>query len=120
MDLLTYRAPSDLLRERVILVTGASSGSGRTAALAFAAHGASVILHGRDPDRLAAVYDQIDAAGGPRPALFPLDLALAGDRDFEGLAALLVIHAPGILCGRSDVNIRADIAGPAWSGPPPN
>jgi NAD(P)-dependent dehydrogenase (short-subunit alcohol dehydrogenase family) len=81
-----YRPTAHLLRERVILVTGAGRGTGRAAALAFAAHGATVILHGRDVAKLESVYDQIEAAGGPQPTILPLDLATARDRDFESLA----------------------------------
>jgi NAD(P)-dependent dehydrogenase (short-subunit alcohol dehydrogenase family) len=86
MDFKHYRAAPDLLRERVILVTGAGQGIGRVAALAFAAHGATVILHGREVSKLESVYDQIDAAGGPQPTILPLDLATARDRDFENMA----------------------------------
>ena len=81
-----YRPAPDLLRERVILVTGAGRGIGRAAALAFAAHGATVILHGRDAAKLESVYDEIESAGGAQPSIFPLDLAKATDRDFENMA----------------------------------
>ena len=81
-DLKTYRAPMDLLKERVVLVTGAGQGIGRTAALTFAAHGATVILHGRNVKKLERVYDEIEASGGVQPAIFPLDLEKAGDNDF--------------------------------------
>ena len=82
----SYRPPADLLKERVILVTGASRGIGRVAALSFARHGATVILHGRDVQRLETVYDEIEAAGAPQPTILPLDLAKAAERDFENLA----------------------------------
>jgi NAD(P)-dependent dehydrogenase (short-subunit alcohol dehydrogenase family) len=75
-----------LLRQRVILVTGAGRGIGRVAALTFARHGASVILHGRDVQRLESVYDEIEAAGGAQPTILPLDLAKAAERDFDNLA----------------------------------
>jgi NAD(P)-dependent dehydrogenase (short-subunit alcohol dehydrogenase family) len=81
-----YHPGPDLLKERVILVTGASRGIGRVAALAFARHRATVILHGRDVARLEAVYDEIEAAGGPQPTILPLDLAKATERDFDNLA----------------------------------
>jgi len=86
VDPHSYRPSADLLKERVILVTGASRGIGRVAALTFARHGATVILHGRDVERLEAVYDEIEAAGGPQPTILPLDLAKAAERDFDNLA----------------------------------
>jgi len=82
----TYQAPNNLLHERVILVTGAGQGIGRTAALAFASQGATVILLGRQVKKLEAVYDEIEAAGLPQAAIFPLDLAGAEDKDYEALA----------------------------------
>ena len=46
------------------LVTGASSGIGRSAAEELARHGAEVVVHGRDAGRGSAVVDDITAAGG--------------------------------------------------------
>jgi len=81
-----YQAPHDLLKDKVILITGAGQGIGRVAALTYAAHGATVILHGRNIKKLEAVYDEIEAAGHPQAAIFPLDLEQANDPDYEALA----------------------------------
>lgn len=87
-----YLPRPDLLAGRVILVTGASSGLGRAASLAFARHGATVALLARNEAKLEAVYDAILAAGGPEPVMFPYDLAAADDRSLETLAGTLAHH----------------------------
>lgn len=84
-----YKAAPTLLQDRVILVTGAGGGIGRSAALSFAAHGATVALLGRNETNLEQVYDEISAAGYPEPMLIPFDLGAAAPGQFEQLAALL-------------------------------
>jgi NAD(P)-dependent dehydrogenase (short-subunit alcohol dehydrogenase family) len=81
-----YPPAPDLLRDRVVLVTGAGQGLGRVAALTYAAHGATVVLHGRNVKSLEAVYDEISQRSLPQPAIYPLDLAQADDSQFDGLA----------------------------------
>ncbi|WP_022955987.1 YciK family oxidoreductase [Perlucidibaca piscinae] len=85
----SYEAASDLMKDRVVLVTGASDGIGRVAALTLAAHGATVILLGRVLEKLDAVYDEIVAAGHPTPAILTLDLSMAGEHECRQLAEVV-------------------------------
>jgi NAD(P)-dependent dehydrogenase (short-subunit alcohol dehydrogenase family) len=84
-----YQARPDLLKDRVILITGASSGIGAAAAQACAAHGATVILLGRTIRKLEAVYDAIEKAGHPMPAIYPMNLEGAAPKDYDELAATI-------------------------------
>ncbi|MBE0464511.1 MAG: YciK family oxidoreductase [Halomonadaceae bacterium] len=103
---IDYQASPDLLENRIILVTGAGDGIGRTAALSYARHGATVILLGRTIEKLERVYDEIEAAGGPQPAIFPLNFEGATLDDFHDMASTLdkefgrldgLLHNAGLL-----------------------
>lgn len=89
IDPRSYQPAADLLKGRVILITGASDGIGKAVALAAAAHGAQVVLHGRSVRKLEGVYDAIVNAGGPRPSILPLDFEKAGPEEYERLITAL-------------------------------
>lgn len=57
-------ANGPLLHQKVVMITGASSGIGAAAARLFAAEGATVVLTARRTDKLTALADQIRASGG--------------------------------------------------------
>lgn len=93
----TYTPSTDLLKDRVILVTGASQGIGRSAAKTFAAYGATVILLARTVKKLETLYDEIVEAGYPTPAIYPFNLANATLKDYEDLKQNIELH-----CGKLD------------------
>lgn len=83
---------------RTIVITGASSGVGRAAALRMAGEGWNIIALGRDPQRSAQALAAIRAAAAPdaRVEMITGDLALLADTDrmaAEILALDLPIHA---------------------------
>ena len=87
LDPHRYRAPRNLLTGRNILVTGAGDGIGRAAAACYAAHGATVILLGRDQKKLESAYDAISESGGPEPIIQLLDLGTATEEHYATLAS---------------------------------
>ena len=70
-----YTPPNDLLKGRTIMVTGAGDGIGKAVALAYAEHGAHVILLGRTVEKLEAVYDVIKSNHFPEAYILPMNLA---------------------------------------------
>ena len=86
-DAREYSYPPDILRDRVILITGASDGIGRALALHAAGLGAQVILHGRNVAKLETVYDEIEAMdGAARPSIAVIDLATADSAAYQSFA----------------------------------
>jgi NAD(P)-dependent dehydrogenase (short-subunit alcohol dehydrogenase family) len=80
-----YQAPPELLKDKIILVSGAGSGIGKAAALSYAQHGATVILTGRTLSKLEAVYDAIENLDYPQPAIFPINFESAVEKDYQAL-----------------------------------
>jgi len=84
----SYCCPADLLKDRVILITGASDGIGKALAIRCAELGARVILHGRNEKKLSAVYDEIVAIeGAERPSIAVMDLLTADGESYTSLVA---------------------------------
>lgn len=97
-----WKAQAGSLSGRVVLVTGATGGLGRSTALAAAKAGASVVLLGRKLRAVEKIYDEIVALGGAKPAIYPLDLAGATPCDYSDLAAAIERE-----CGRLDGIVHA-------------
>jgi short-subunit dehydrogenase len=91
------------LEGKAALVTGATSGIGRAAAVQLAAQGATVIVHGRDVARGAAVVTEIGNSGG--------SARFVGADLGEPAEALRLAAEAG------EVDILINNAGFAWFGP---
>ncbi|MBD8161429.1 YciK family oxidoreductase [Erwinia persicina] len=89
-----YQPKSDLLNNRIILVTGASDGIGREAALSYARYGAQVLLLGRNAEKLQRVCNEINAHGQATALWFTLDLETATAESCRVLAETLATQVP--------------------------
>jgi NAD(P)-dependent dehydrogenase (short-subunit alcohol dehydrogenase family) len=73
-DLFVDRSLAGRVRDKVVVVTGGSSGIGHATALKLAGAGAKVVVIARDPEKLAATRKEIADAGG-RCYTYSCDLA---------------------------------------------
>ncbi len=96
------------LKDKVAIITGATSGIGYASAKLFAAEGASLVLSGRRQDALDALLTEIKAIGGQA-------VGHAGDVRDEALAEGLVKTAVGTYGG---LDIAFNNAGTVGKGAP--
>ncbi|UWM62375.1 YciK family oxidoreductase [Enterobacter sp. CP102] len=89
-----YQPQKDLLQNRIILVTGASDGIGREAALTYSRYGAHVILVGRNEEKLRSVAQEVEDEGGAPAPWYTLDLLTCTPETCQELAQRIATHHP--------------------------
>jgi NAD(P)-dependent dehydrogenase (short-subunit alcohol dehydrogenase family) len=114
---LDYEPAPGRFDRRVILVTGATAGSGRAVATALVRLGASVILHGRSERKLEQLYQELSTLG-PEPSCAVLDLQKAQGDAYQQLIDAIenrygrldaLLHNAALLGDRSPIE-HYDIA----------
>ena len=113
LDPRAYTFPDDVLKDRIILVTGASGGIGKALSLKAASLGARIILHGRSAKKLETVYDRIMADHpDSRPSIAVMDLSKADSNAYVSIADSVretfgrldgLVHNAGILGPRLSI-----------------
>lgn len=101
-----YQPPSNLLNNKIIMITGASDGIGKEAALTYARYGAQLLLLGRSEAKLKHVQQEIAVQGSHPVLIFPFDLLTAKTSDYQALAEDIankierldgLLHSAGLL-----------------------
>lgn len=108
-----YTPEANFLKDRIILVTGAAGGIGSVAALNYAKYGATVILIDNNVAASERIYDQIEDAGYPKPAIYPIEFDGAKEDDYHELARTLKKEF-GRLDGLLHNAARRDPFTPLW------
>ncbi|MFY9180058.1 MAG: YciK family oxidoreductase [Venatoribacter sp.] len=105
------------LENRIILVTGAGYGIGRTAALTYARAGATVILLGRTQQALNDTYDLIEAENLPQAVVLPFDLESKDEEQYRQLASMIgenFGHLDGVLLNAGVLGQRTPVENYHW------
>ncbi len=97
------------VRGRVVMVTGASSGIGKSAALKIADAGGIVLLVARTPEKLEATKEEIEAGGGVA-YIHQCDLSDSEDIDRMAEEALEQHGYVDVLVNNAGRSIRRSIA----------
>ncbi|WP_251359407.1 YciK family oxidoreductase [Kangiella sp. TOML190] len=107
-----YQAPNQFLANKIIMVTGATDGIGKQAAIHYASYGATVILLGRNTRKLEMVYDEIEGLGYPQPAFIPLNLQNTAPEQYQQVAEVIEKEfgrLDGLLHNASDLGLLSPI-----------
>ncbi len=101
------------LKNKIILVTGANQGIGKSASIKYASLGAKVILLGRDLKSLEQVYDEIINLKYSEPMISLMDLEKADDNDYQEVYENMMNEfgrLDGLLLNASILGDRSPIA----------
>jgi len=99
-----------VLDGKVVLVTGATDGLGRALAIDLARAGATVLVHGRDPERIADTVRQVTAAGASdRVRWYRADLASLAE--VRALAEQVIAGEPRLDVLVNNAGIGATVPG---------
>ncbi len=81
-SLTDYSPAENTLTGKIILIIGAADELGRSLSIEFAKLGATIILLDKSVKNLEQIYDDIEQNGGPKPAIFPMDIENAEEQDY--------------------------------------
>ncbi|MEX0620707.1 MAG: SDR family oxidoreductase [Solirubrobacterales bacterium] len=108
-DLFKDRSLGGAIGGKVVMITGASSGIGRSAALKCGEAGATVLLVARSADKLEETRVEIEEAGGVAE-IFPCDLSNIEDVERMGNEVLLSHGHVDVLVNNAGRSIRRSVA----------
>jgi len=108
-DLFKDRSLSGAIAGKTVMITGASSGIGKAAAIKAAAAGAKVLLVARSPEKLEETKAEIEEAGG-EAHIHPCDLSEIDDIEKMAAEVLAEHGRVDILVNNAGRSIRRAVA----------
>jgi len=101
LDPKNYSPKNNCLKNKIILITGASNGIGKQAAITFASHGSETILIGKDQGKLEKTYHEIKELGYLEPMIHVMDHATSSESDYIEIISAIELEfgkLDGLLC----------------------
>jgi short-subunit dehydrogenase len=95
------------IEAKTVLLTGASGAIGSEVARRLAANGAQLVVSGRRESRLTSLADQIEAAGGVRPAALVADLGRRGAASDLAERALAAVGEVDVLVNNAGASLQS-------------
>ncbi|PID61486.1 MAG: hypothetical protein CSB44_06725 [Gammaproteobacteria bacterium] len=95
-DIRDFRPAREELPGRTIAITGATGGLGTALARYCAEAGATLVLIGRNEEKLEKLYDVVDSLGKATPAMLPLEQDKAGEAACAEAASLIASEIGGL------------------------
>lgn len=105
----TFATPTLYLKDKVVVITGASSGIGRAAARAFAAQGANVVLVARREPLLQELKTEIESTYGTAALVIEADISREADREAVVQATVREFGRLDVLVNNAGVGISASL-----------
>ncbi|MEO6725622.1 MAG: SDR family NAD(P)-dependent oxidoreductase [Blastocatellia bacterium] len=102
---------TDALANKVVIITGASSGIGRATALALAARGARLSLLARSYDTLTEIAAQANAAGAAEVEIFSCDVRDENSVEQSVTATLERLGRLDILINSAGLSLNGEVDG---------
>jgi len=100
------KGSNKFLKDRVVIITGASSGIGKACALEFSGYGAIIVLAARSLDKLKQVEYEIDHRGG-RATSIQTDVSKIGDCENLIASTVKKFDKIDILVNSAGISMRA-------------
>ena len=95
LDFKKYQIPSDSLKGKAIVITGAGSGIGREVAKCYSKFGANLILLSKSQDKLETLYDEL-TPNGNNVAIQPIDFSSVKEKDYIDIVKAIKEEYPEI------------------------
>jgi len=86
LDISTYKPEEGSLSNKLIIITGATDGIGKSLALACAEYGAELLLLAKNEEKLGSLIQELSDKSDKKHYAYTIDFSIAGEADYSKFA----------------------------------